>query len=118
MYAFSILAITMSVPPPALLEHQRWAELAIAHVKGKHEPGALLFQPTCIGASSMFSGTCFPERALSYLDAARRQAFPELGDLAEAWLRPWWGDTGAVDRSVILSTAPKLGQLVIVMPCF
>lgn len=84
------------VPEP-LLQRQRWAELAIDHVKGTHDQGSLLWQPRMIGTSSMFSGACYPERALAYIDSARRGASEGVGTLSVSWL--WWfGLHGPLDR--------------------
>ena len=48
-----------------LVNLQRWAQHAVNHVKGGHGSGALLWETRPIGSSSMFSGTCYPERALA-----------------------------------------------------
>ena len=78
----------MANPSYPLLERQRWAEHALSHVLGSHESGSLLWQPRVIGTSSMFSGACYPERALAYIDSARRGASESVGALSVSWL--WW----------------------------
>ena len=74
----------MSVPSPALVEHQRWAKVGISHVGDAHAD-SLLWQSRCIGSSSMFSGCGYPERALQYIDVARREVMSAAVPLTETW---------------------------------
>ena len=45
----------------------------------------------------MFSGACYPERALAYIDSARRGASESVGALSVSWLR-WFGLRGPLDQ--------------------
>ena len=73
--------IPMAESDNVLVNLQRWAQHAVNHVKGGHGSGALLWETRPIGSSSMFSGTCYPERALAYIGAARKMQDPTLKEL-------------------------------------
>ena len=74
----------MSDPPEPLLQGQGWAKKAIAFVKASAASvsDALLWSPETIPTTSLFSGACYPERALQYIDAARSEgaSVPALTD--------------------------------------
>ena len=73
----------MSDPPAALVGQAGWAKEAISHVKGAHGMNdSLLWSQKCLGTSSMFSGAVFPERALAFLDAARKMHAAGIGELS------------------------------------
>ena len=77
--------VIMAESSNVLVEHHKWAQLAITHVLGTHGSGAVLWQKHPLGFSSMFSGTCYPERALTYISAARRDVAPDSKDLSVPW---------------------------------
>eukprot|EP00435_Cladocopium_sp_Y103_P019510 s1373_g4.t1 len=73
----------MSDPPESLLQGQGWAKKAVAFVKAlpTSVADALLWSPETIPTTSLFSGACYPERALHYIDSARcpiRKGFLDL----------------------------------------
>ena len=65
----------MSDPPEPLLQGQGWAKKAIAFVKASPTSvaDALLWSSETIPTTSLFSGACYPERALHYIDSARSE---------------------------------------------
>ena len=77
----------MSEVPDVLRQHATWAREAIGHVLGKHgaNNGALLWGKNTIGTTSMFSGVGFPERALAFVDAARRMHCGDSPPLTVTW---------------------------------
>lgn len=82
----------MSDVPDALLQAQRWAKEAISTLS---VDGSLLWCPSVMASSSMFSGACYPERSLEYISAARKvqhPAYPSLNDstLCLEKLRNWF----------------------------
>lgn len=83
-----VQAHTMSNPPEALREGQRWAKAALAYVKGCDgiPPDVLLWSGETIPTSSLFSGACYPERSMKYIHAARCEAVAHLPPLAETLL--------------------------------
>lgn len=74
----------MSEVGDALVQHATWAREAIGHVLGKHgkNNGALLWGMHQLGTTSMFSGVGYPERAVGFIDAARKLAVGDVPALA------------------------------------
>ena len=67
----------MAEPSQPLLEQQRWAKIAIKHLLAEGDcEDAVLWGATTFGTSSMFSGACYPERALQFIEAARKAEKP------------------------------------------
>lgn len=95
-----------------LVEHHKWAQLAITHVLGTHGSGAVLWQKHPLGFSSMFSGTCYPERALTYISAARRDVAPDSKDLSDpVWTCEIDSKARASQRDAVPDTACKFENI-------
>ena len=68
----------MSDPPAALVGQGCWQKrLSVMCMND-----SLLWSQKCLGTSSMFSGAVFPERALAFLDAARKMHAAGIGELS------------------------------------
>lgn len=72
----------MAAVPECLLKAQLWAKEALGCLVP--DKTTLLWSPSPMASSSMFSGACYPERALEYLSAARRATDPSLPNLSDS----------------------------------
>lgn len=76
--------LAMAEVPECLLKAQRWAKHVLQNVG--IDKATLLWSDSPLASSSMFSGCCYPERALEYIDAARREMDPTLPPLSDTYL--------------------------------
>ena len=74
----------MAEVPECLLKAQRWAKHVLQNAG--IDKATLLWSDSPLASSSMFSGCCYPERALEYIDAARREMDPTLPPLSDTHL--------------------------------
>lgn len=65
-----LIVRAMSEPSDALTGQLEWAKSALTFL-GKGQEDVLLWQGRPLGTSSMFSGSCYPEHSLSFINAAR-----------------------------------------------
>ena len=75
------------------------------------DKSTLLWSASPIPSSSMFSGACYPERALEYICAARRSVDPSLPPLTDSnlWLRTF--SVAQCFRCIVQET-PSFGHLI------
>ena len=103
------LGEAMAEVPQCLVRGQLWAKEALGLLGV--DKSTLLWSASPIPSSSMFSGACYPERALEYICAARRSVDPSLPPLTDSnlWLRTF--SVAQCFRCIVQET-PSFGHLI------